>query len=250
MSRRHMTGSKPAARQRRNPKSEVRMRAGELFRSLVLGALVVASGRMARAQTLDAAAVRRVDSVFARFTPETPGCAAGVYQNGRVLFAKGYGSSNIEYGVPITPQTPFIMGSVSKQFTAAAIALLVQDGRIRLDDDVHKYVPELRDYGKPITIDQLVHHTSGLRDFWTLVQTADMRNDDGYTVGDILRFASRQRHLNFDPGAEYNYSNTGYVLLGVIVQRVTGKSLRQFADERIFGPLGMTHSHFHDDHNE
>ena len=220
-------------------------------RSLVFGALVVVmSARATAAQSLDAATVRRIDSVFARFSPETPGCAAGVYANGRVVFAKGYGSSNIEYGVPITPQTPFIMGSVSKQFTAAAIALLVQDGRIRLDDDVRKYVPELPDYGKKITIDELVHHTSGLRDFWSLVDASGMRPDDGYTVADVVKLASRQRHLNFDPGAEYNYSNTGYVLLGVIVQRASGKSLREFAAERIFQPLGMTVSHFHDDHNQ
>jgi len=220
-------------------------------RSLALGVFAVLTGtRTSAAQSLDATSVRRIDSVFARFTPETPGCAAGVYQNGRVVFAKGYGASNIEYGVPITPQTPFIMGSVSKQFTAAAIALLVQDGRIRLDDDVHKWVPELPDYGKKITIDHLVHHTSGLRDFWSLVDASGMRPDDGYTVADVVKLASRQRHLNFDPGAEYNYSNTGYVLLGVIVQRASGKSLREFAAERIFQPLGMTVSHFHDDHNQ
>lgn len=227
------------------------MRVGECCRSLAIGAvIIVAAGRTTTGQSLDAATLRRIDSVFARFTPETPGCAAGIYQNGRVLFAKGYGSSNIEYGVPITPQTPFIMGSVSKQFTAASIALLVQDGKIRLDDDVHKYVPELPDYGKKITVDQLVHHTSGVRDFWSLVDASGMRPDDGYTVADVVKLASRQRHLNFDPGAEYNYSNTGYVLLGVIVQRATGKSLREFAAERIFQPLGMTVSHFHDDHNQ
>jgi CubicO group peptidase (beta-lactamase class C family) len=220
-------------------------------RSLAFGLLVVVTiTRAAAAQSLDAATVHRIDSVFARFTPETPGCAAGVYQNSRVVFAKGYGSSNIEYGVPITPQTPFIMGSVSKQFTAAAIALLVQDGRIRLDDDVRKYVPELPDYGRKITVDQLVHHTSGVRDFWSLVDASGMRPDDGYTVADVVKLASRQKHLNFDPGAEYNYSNTGYVLLGVIVQRASGKSLREFAAERIFQPLGMSVSHFHDDHNQ
>jgi CubicO group peptidase (beta-lactamase class C family) len=220
-------------------------------RSAMLGVLIVLAGaRLSPAQSLDATMVHRIDSVFSRFTAETPGCVAGVYQNGRIVFAKGYGSSNIEYGVPITPQTPFIMGSVSKQFTAAAIALLVQDGRIRLDDDVRKYVPELPDYGKRITVDQLVHHTSGLRDFWSLVDASGMRPDDGYTVADVVKLASRQRHLNFDPGAEYNYSNTGYVLLGVIVQRASGKSLRDFAAERIFQPLGMTVSHFHDDHNQ
>jgi CubicO group peptidase (beta-lactamase class C family) len=194
--------------------------------------------------------VRRIDGVFARYPADAPGCALGVFQNGRIALAKGYGLANIEYGVPITPHTPFIMGSVSKQFTAATIALLVEQGRISLDDDVRKYVPELPDYGKRVTIDNLVHHTSGIRDFWALYEAAGTRLDDGYTVDDLLSLAARQKHLNFDPGAEYNYSNTGYVLLGVIVQRVTGKTLRQFAAEQIFAPLGMTVSHFHDDHNQ
>jgi CubicO group peptidase (beta-lactamase class C family) len=199
------------------------------------------------AQTIDSL-TPRVDAIMGRYTADAPGCATGVYQNGRIIFAKGYGQANLEYRTPITSATPFIVGSVSKQFTAAAIALLVEDGRISLSDGVRKYVPELRDYGKPITVGQLVHHTSGLRDFWTLVSAAAMRNDDGYTANDILQLASRQRNLNFDPGAEYLYSNTGYVVLGIIVQRVTGKSLRDFSAERIFGPLGMTSSHYHDDH--
>ncbi|MGH9887755.1 MAG: serine hydrolase domain-containing protein, partial [bacterium] len=158
--------------------------------------------------------------------------------------------ANIEYNIPLTPKTPMIMGSVSKQFTAAAIALLVEQKRISLDDDIHKYVPELADYGKKITIDHLVHHTSGMRDWWALVDAAGMRPDDGYNVADVLALAARQKSLNFEPGAEYNYSNTGYIVLGIVVQRVTGKSLRQFAAEQIFGPLGMLNSHFHDDHNE
>jgi len=200
--------------------------------------------------TVPDSVAKKIDAVFARYTSDSPGCAMGVFQNGQVAFAKGYGLANIEYGVPLTPKTPMIMGSVSKQFTAAAIALLVEQGRISLDDDVHKYVPELADYGKKITIDHLVHHTSGVRDWWALVDAAGMRPDDGYTVADVLALASRQKGLNFEPGAEYNYSNTGYILLGIIVQRATGKTLRQFAAEQIFGPLGMSISHFHDDHNE
>ncbi|MEP6495168.1 MAG: serine hydrolase domain-containing protein [bacterium] len=194
---------------------------------------------------------KRIDAVFARYASlDAPGCAAGVFQDGRVVMAKGYGAANIEYGIPLSGSTPMIMGSVSKQFTAASIALLVQDGRISLDDDVRKYLPELPDYGKKVTIDNLVHHTSGLRDFWALAEAAGMRLDDGYTVSDVLALAARQHHLNFDPGAEYNYSNTGYVALGEIVRRVSGKSLRAFAGERIFTPLGMTISHYHDDHNQ
>lgn len=194
--------------------------------------------------------IRRIDSLFARYArTDAPGCAAGVFQDGTIVFAKGYGSANLEYGVPITPTTPFISGSVAKQFTAAAIALLVERGRLSLDDDVRKYVPELPEYGPTITVGHLVHHTSGLRDFWSLVQTAGMRPDDGYTVDDVIRIAARQKRLNFAPGTEYDYSNTGYVLMGVVVHRVTGKTLREFAAEEIFGPLGMTSTHYHDDHN-
>jgi len=218
--------------------------------ALAFVVLGVATSRGLAQTAIPDSLARRIDAVFARYTSSTPGCALGVYQKGKIAFAKGYGLASLEFAAPITPQTPFIMGSVSKQFTAAAIALLVEQGRLSLNDDVRKYLPELHDYGKRVTIDHLVHHTSGIRDFWALVDVAGMRPDDGYTVDDVLALAARQRHLNFDPGAEYNYSNTGYVLLGAVVRRVTGKSLREFAAEQIFTPLGMTSSHFHDDHNE
>ena len=152
--------------------------------------------------------------------------------------------------MPITPATPFIVGSVSKQFTAAAIALLVEEKRIALTDDVRKYVPELADYGTPITIDHLVHHTSGLRDWWELVGIAGLRYDDTYAVQDVLDMTARQHGLNFTPGERYVYSNTGYIVLGLVVQRVTGKSLREFAADRIFGPLQMANSHYQDDHTQ
>ena len=217
---------------------------------LVIAAIAVAAPSFAGGQSaLPDSLIPRVDAVFARYArPDAPGCAVGVYQNGDIAYAKGYGSANIEYGVPITPQTPFISGSIAKQFTAAAIALLAEQGRLSLDDDVRTYIPELPDYGTPITVGHLVHHTSGLRDFWALVGAAGMRYDDTYTVGDVIRLAARQKRLNFPPGTEYNYSNTGYVAMGVIVQRVTGKSLREFADEQIFKPLRMTSTHYHDDH--
>jgi CubicO group peptidase (beta-lactamase class C family) len=220
------------------------------FYGIALGTLVSFATRGFAQSTVPDSLTRRVDSVFSRYNASTPGCALGVYQNGRVAYSKGYGLASVEFGVPITPRTPFITGSLSKQFTAAAIALLVEQGRISLNDDVRKYVPELHDYGKRVTIDHLVHHTSGIRDWWALVDVAGMRPDDGYTVDDVLALAAKQRHLNFDPGAEYNYSNTGYVLLGAVVKRVTGKTLRQFAAEQIFTPLGMPISHFHDNHNE
>ena len=216
---------------------------------LTLVVLATLASSAAAQQPLPDSLATRVDAVFSRYArPDSPGCAVGVFQNGAVTYAKGYGMANLEYNVPITPATPFISGSVAKQFTAAAIALLVEQGRISLDDAVRKYIPELPDYGTTITIDHLVHHTSGLRDFWALVQVAGMRYDDGYSVGDVIRLAARQKQLNFKPGTEYDYSNTGYIALGLVVQRVTGKSLREFAAEQIFGPLGMTATHFHDDH--
>ena len=220
--------------------------------SLVLNALVLwglaapvsAQAPAAASQSL----ATQVDEIFSPFTPDGPGCAVAVYQNASIVLAKGYGAANLEYGVPITPTTPFIVGSVSKQFTAAAIALLVEEKRLALTDDVRKYVPELADYGTPITIDHLVHHTSGLRDWWELVGVAGLRYDDTYTVQDVLDMTARQHGLNFTPGERYLYSNTGYIVLGIVVQRVTGKSLREFAADRIFGPLMMADSHYQDDH--
>lgn len=201
------------------------------------------------AQRVPPATIDSIDAIYSKWSkPDGPGCAMGVYQSGSALVERGYGLANLEYDAPNTPLTPFIVGSVSKQFTAAAIALLVTRGQLALDDDIRKYVPEIPDYGKTITVGELVHHTSGLRDFWTLVGAAGMRFDDTYTGDDILRLAARQRNLSFDPGSRYAYSNTGYVVLGFIVQRVSGKTLREFAQENIFGPLGMTHTHYQDDH--
>ena len=219
---------------------------------LALSALVAAGlAAVASAQApAPPALANEVDKIFSPFTPDGPGCAVAVYQNAKITLAKGYGSANLEYGVPISPTTPFIVGSVSKQFTAAAIALLIEEKRIALTDDVRKYVPELADYGTPITIDHLVHHTSGLRDWWELVGVAGLRHDDTYTVQDVLDMTARQHGLNFKPGERYLYSNTGYIVLGIVVQRVAGKSLREFAADRIFGPLMMADSHYQDDHTQ
>lgn len=192
-----------------------------------------------------------IDSLFLTYAhSNSPGCAVGVFQNGAVTFARGYGFANLNYDVPITPTTRFTVGSVSKQFTAASIALLVRAGRISLDDDIRTYIPELTPYATPVKVRHLVHHTSGMRDFWELVSLAGMRPDDGYDVDDMFALAARQKGLNFTPGAEYRYSNTGYLTLGVLVKRVTGQSLRRFADSAIFAPLGMRETMFLDDHNE
>lgn len=192
-----------------------------------------------------------VDNVFAAWNKTTtPGCAVGVLRDGQRLYSHGYGMADLEHGVPISPATVFHIASVSKQFTAFAIYLLAQDGKLALDDDIRKYLPELRDYGKTITIRHLIHHTSGLRDQWTLLAMAGWRLDDVITEMDILRLVWRQKELNFVPGEKQLYSNTGYTLLGVIVKRVSGQSLREFAQARIFKPLGMQHTHFHDEYGE
>ncbi|HEV8498846.1 MAG TPA: serine hydrolase domain-containing protein [Gemmatimonadaceae bacterium] len=193
---------------------------------------------------------RVVDKVFDAWrTTDSPGCALGVSRNGHVVYERGYGMANLETGTPITPSSIFHVASVSKQFTAMAIMLLARDGKLSIDDDIRKYLPEIRDYGTPITIRHLLTHTSGLRDQWELLSLARGRfEEDRITEADVMDIVPRQTALNFTPGAEYVYSNTGFTLLGVIVKRVSGKSLRDFADERIFKPLGMTSTHFHDDY--
>lgn len=192
-----------------------------------------------------------LNRVFASWTSTTgPGCAAGVSRNGQVVFLNGFGMANLEHDVPITPATIFHVASVSKQFTAMAIMLLQAHGKLSLDDEVRKHIPELPDYGHRITIRHLLNHTSGLRDQWDLLVMArgGRFEENRITEGDVLEIVARQKALNFVPGTEYLYSNTGYTLAGTIVRRVSGKSLRVFADERIFRPLGMTSSHFHDDY--
>ena len=193
---------------------------------------------------------RVADRVFDAYRgTDSPGCALGVSRNGRVVYERGYGMANLETGTPITPASIFHVASVSKQFTAMSIMLLAKDGKLSIDDDIRKYLPEIPSYGTTITIRHLLTHTSGLRDQWALLALARGRfEEDRITEADVMDVVSRQTGLNFTPGAEYLYSNTGFTLLGVIVKRVSGKPLRDFADERIFKPLGMTSTHFHDDY--
>jgi CubicO group peptidase (beta-lactamase class C family) len=193
---------------------------------------------------------RVADRVFDAYRgTDSPGCALGVSRNGRVVYERGYGMANLETGTPITPASIFHVASVSKQFTAMAIMLLAKDGKLSIDDDIRKYLPEIPSYGSTITIRHLLTHTSGLRDQWELIALARGRfEEDRITEADVMDIVPRQTALNFAPGSEYLYSNTGFTLLGVIVKRVSGKSLREFSDERIFKPLGMTNTHFHDDY--
>jgi len=190
-----------------------------------------------------------VDEVFSDLAkPGSPGCALGVYRDGKIIYAKGYGLANIEENVPINPQSVFDIGSTSKQFTAASILLLEKQGKLAVTDDVRKYLPELPDYGEKISILQLLNHTSGLRDYLTLMELAGINTDSVTTDEDALALINRQKALNFAPGSDWLYSNTGFFLLSVIVKRVSGKTLREFAAENIFTPLEMTHTQFRDDH--
>jgi CubicO group peptidase (beta-lactamase class C family) len=215
---------------------------------LVLGAAAIAGPAQAQGNVPDSIA-RRIDSVFAKLAkPTTPGCALGVYRNGRIDYAKAYGSANLELGVPLTPASVFDIGSTSKQFTAMSILLLQQEGKLRLEDDVRKYIPELPDYGTTITLGHLLHHTSGLRDYTTLLVLAGEPTENWTTDDNALDILVRQRGLNFKPGTDWQYSNSGFFLLSIVVKRVSGESLRRFAQHRIFRPLGMTHTHIHDDH--
>jgi CubicO group peptidase (beta-lactamase class C family) len=190
------------------------------------------------------------DAVFQLFArPNAPGCAVGVARKGDAPIFRAYGSADLEHNVPITPDTVFEAGSVSKQFTAAAVLTLVNDGKLALGDDIRKYLPEMPDYGAAITIDMLLSHTSGLRDWGEVAALGGWpRGTRSYTNAEALQIAARQKALNYAPGAAWSYTNTGYNLLAVIVQRVSGQSLAEFTRDRLFKPLGMSHTAWRDNY--
>ena len=191
----------------------------------------------------------KVDAVFQAYDhSDSPGCALGVFQDGKIVYERGYGMANLELGVANSPQAVFDIASTGKQFTAFSIHLLARDARLSLDDNIRKWVPEIPDYGKTITIRHLLHHTGGLRDYLELMSLQGVRDEDLSTDQDALAILGRQKSPNFAPGEEYLYSNSGYFLLSLIVKRASGKSLRDFAEERIFGPLGMRHTQYNDAH--
>ncbi len=205
----------------------------------------VLTGAPTRGKALEA----RVDSLvlISKEVPtDGPGCAMAVILNGKVILKKGYGLANLEKNIPITPATAFNIGSMTKQFTAACILILTQDGKLSLDDEIHQYIPELPDYGQPVTIRQLIHHTSGIWSNDLLLVLCGRKFADSLSTQDDLKMIFRCHTLNFTPGAEHLYCNSGYVLLGEVVARVSGKSLGAFAQERIFKPLGMSRTVFND----
>jgi len=191
----------------------------------------------------------RLDSIFARYrSNDSPGCALGVARNGRVTLERAWGLADLERRIPLTPETIFEAGSVSKQFTAAAVLLLAREGRLSLDDEVHRWIPELADYGAPVTLRQMMHHTSGLRDWGSVAGIGGWpRNTRALSHAHVLAIASRLRELNFPPGSEYDYSNSNYNLLAVTAERASGLPFPAFTRERLFEPLGMEHTSWRDD---
>ena len=195
--------------------------------------------------------LKKLDQLFAQWNrPNSPGCAVGIIRNDSLIFSKGYGMANLEYSIPNTPASIYHVASVSKQFTAFSIVLLARQGKLKLDDDVRKYLPWFPDLKEKITIRHLLHHTSGIRDQWQLLATAGTRLDDVITQDQIIKILSRQRALNSKPGEKFNYCNSGYTMMAEIVKAITGQTLRQFTDSAIFKPLGMLHTNFHDDYTE
>ncbi len=193
----------------------------------------------------------QVDELFAPWDNEdTPGASVAVVRDGAIIYKKGYGRANLEYDIPNSPSTVFHIASVSKQFTVFSILLLEKQGKLSLDDDIRKYIPEVPDFGKTITLRHLASHTSGMRDQWNLLAMAGWRLDDVITKEHILKIVSKQKELNFNPGDEFLYCNTGFTLLAEVVARISGQSFAAFTQANIFTPLKMTHTLFYDDHEK
>ncbi len=222
------------------------------FPSLFVTGLVLFLGSAAWAQKVvpppDAAA--KVGKIFARFNhTDTPGCAVGASLDGAIALSAAYGMSDLEHNIALSPDSVFEPGSVTKQFTAAAVLLLAQEGKLSLDDPVRKYIPELPDYGTALTIRHLINHTSGLRDWGSVAGIGGWpRTTRAYSNVNVLDIVSRQKALNYRPGADYSYTNSGYNLAAILVGRVSGKPLSEFTRERIFIPLGMTSTEWRDDY--
>ncbi len=190
-----------------------------------------------------------VDQLFQKWDlPDSPGAAVGVIHHGDLIYSKGYGLANLDHGIPLDDHSVFYMASESKQFTAACIALLAQEGELSLNDDIRMYLPELPQYPHAVTIRHLIHHTSGIKDYLALMAIGGKNFGDVFTEHQVMDLIASQPKLNNVPGDKYVYSNSGYFLLSQIISKITGKSLREFAQERIFGPLEMTQSVFHDDY--
>lgn len=213
--------------------------------------LILTADTKLGAQALPEPIVKKINSLFKSWdNAQSPGCVVGIVRNDSLIFSKGYGMANLEYAIPNSPETVYHLASVSKQFTAYAIVLLAQQGKLNLDDDIRKYLPWFPNLKQKITIRNLLNHTSGIRDQWQLLGISGTRIDDVITQEHIIKILSKQQGLNFNPGDKFIYSNSGYTLLAEIVKSISGQSLRKFTDSAIFKPLGMSSTHFHDDYTE
>ena len=213
----------------------------------LVAAMLIPLCPAAHAATQDARA-ERVDALFAAWdTRETPGAVVAVIKDGDFLYQQAYGMADLERDVPLSTRSIFDIASISKQFVAFSILLLQEQGKLALDDDIRTYLPEFPDYGQTITLRHMIHHTSGIRDYMDLMELAGLRWENSYHRSEIVDLVSRQKALNNDPGDAYLYSNSGYLLLAEILQRVSGKTLGAFTSQHIFETLGMKASHFYED---
>ncbi|MEE9230488.1 MAG: serine hydrolase domain-containing protein [Acidobacteriota bacterium] len=191
---------------------------------------------------------KNVDEIFSDWdTAETPGAVLEVIRDGRIIYQRAYGMADLERDVPLSLKSVFDIASTSKQFVAMSILLLQEQDKMSLHDDVRKHLPEIPDYGQTITVRHLIHHTSGIRDYMDLMVLAGMKHENSYHPSVIIDLIVRQKALNFEPGEEFHYSNSGYLLLAEIIERVSGQTLGEFTGQHIFRPLGMNASHFYDD---
>ncbi|HEX8568285.1 MAG TPA: serine hydrolase domain-containing protein [Pyrinomonadaceae bacterium] len=205
----------------------------------------------AKTQPSDDEAAKKADAFLSQWDKnDMPGCGVGVVKDGKLVYKRAFGMANLDYDVPNTTSTLFNLASASKPFTAMSIALLAQQGKLSLDDDIRKYVPEIPKYDETVTIRHLIHHTSGIREYQALVLFGGLSPDNALNDKAVLNLLGRQKNISFKPGAKHQYSNSNYHLLGIIVARVSGKSLRAFAEENIFKPLGMKNTMFFDNRNE
>ena len=192
-----------------------------------------------------------IDSIFSSWnSPDSPGGSVGIIKEGKLVFAKGYGSANLDYNIPNESQTVFRIGSTSKQFTAACIILLSQQGKLSLEDKLIKFFPDFPAYANDITIRHLLNHTSGIRDYLILARLSGLGSEDYYTDQIVEKWLTNQKELNFSPGDEYLYSNSGFWLLGQIVENASGVTMAEYAEENIFIPLEMNDTHFHNNHKQ
>jgi len=192
------------------------------------------------------------DAMFEQWDKkDSPGATLGIFKDGSIIYARGYGMANLEYSVPWTPQTVSRTGSISKQFIAMCTAILLEQGKLSVEDNIQKYIPEWPDYGDPVKVKHLLYHTSGIREYLTLVELLGKPEGSGYvyTPHELVEILCSQKELNFRPGEMYSYSNSGYFLLSEIISRLSGMKTSAFAKKHIFDPLGMTNTHFHDNPN-